>query len=92
MSRCVRRILPVFNRCVIFNTNDVSYHGHPDPLECPAEMTRKSIAIYYYTVGRPADDERDHGTIWRERPSFRSAPRAYSAALRRLVAALKSSG
>jgi 2OG-Fe(II) oxygenase superfamily len=92
MSRCVRRILPVFNRCVIFNTNDVSYHGHPDPLECPAEMTRKSVAIYYYTAGRPAAGERDHGTIWRERPSSRSALRAYSARLRRLVSALRSLG
>jgi hypothetical protein len=93
MSRCVRKILPVFNRCAIFNTNDVSYHGHPDPLECPPEMTRKSVAIYYYTDGRPTrDGERDHGTIWRERPSSRSEPAVYAGPLGRLVSTLRSSG
>jgi Rps23 Pro-64 3,4-dihydroxylase Tpa1-like proline 4-hydroxylase len=93
MRRCVCKVLPVFNRCVIFNTNDVSYHGHPDRLECPPEMTRKSVAIYYYTDGRPTHDgERDHGTIWRERPTSRSERRPSAGPLRRLVSALKSPG
>jgi 2OG-Fe(II) oxygenase superfamily len=91
MIHCVRRVLPIFNRCVIFTTNDVSYHGHPDRLECPPELTRKSIAVYYYTDGRPtSDSERDHGTIWRELPSCRPAPNAQANPLRRLAAALRS--
>ena len=48
MSECKAKILPVFNRLVIFNTNETSYHGHPDPLNCPEGWTRKSIALYYY--------------------------------------------
>lgn len=49
MTRCVKRISPVFNRCVIFKTDSDSFHGHPDKLKCPEHMTRKSIALYYFT-------------------------------------------
>ena len=69
MSECVERILPVFNRCVIFNTSDFSYHGHPDPLTCPDGWTRKSLAVYYYTNGRPQEEQSDiHCTIFKRRP------------------------
>ncbi len=51
-SRCVTKILPLFNRLVIFSTTDDSWHGHPDPLQCPEERSRKSLALYYYTYGR----------------------------------------
>lgn len=50
MKGCVRSILPVFNRCVIFNTDPDSYHGHPDPMTCPEGTFRRSIALYYYTI------------------------------------------
>lgn len=49
VTRCVQRIAPIFNRCVIFTTHEHSFHGHPRPLACPAAMTRKSLALYYYT-------------------------------------------
>jgi len=52
-KQCRRKILPVFNRCVVFSTTETSYHGHPHPLTCPEGRTRKSIALYYYTNGRP---------------------------------------
>jgi hypothetical protein len=67
MTRCERRILPVFNRTVVFNTTDTSYHGHPTPLACPAGTTRRSLSFYYYTNGRP-EEERSapHDTIFRK--------------------------
>lgn len=49
MKGVVQKIAPIFNRCVIFNTNEDSYHGLPDPILCPEDMTRKSIALYYFT-------------------------------------------
>ncbi|HEY8938017.1 MAG TPA: 2OG-Fe(II) oxygenase [Cyclobacteriaceae bacterium] len=49
MTRCVERIQPRFNRCVIFNTNETSYHGCPEVLRGPEGFSRKSIALYYYT-------------------------------------------
>lgn len=48
MKGCVRSIAPAFNRAVIFRTIEGSFHGHPDPLTCPAERSRKSIAFYLF--------------------------------------------
>lgn len=50
MKACERKVLPVFNRCVVFNTDADSYHGHPEPMTCPEGRFRRSIALYYYTV------------------------------------------
>lgn len=52
-TRCVTRIIPVFNRAVIFQTSDISYHGIPTPIACPEGEGRKSIAIYYIADPRP---------------------------------------
>jgi len=49
MTKCVQRISPILNRCVIFNTDANSFHGVPTPLNCPIDMTRNSLALYYYT-------------------------------------------
>jgi hypothetical protein len=53
MTRCVQKILPLFNRAVIFDTGDGSFHGHPDALRCPSGEARKSLAVYYLTAPRP---------------------------------------
>jgi 2-oxoglutarate-Fe(II)-dependent oxygenase superfamily protein len=50
MHGCARRIAPVFNRAAIFNTDETSFHGYPAPITCPVEVTRKSLALYYFTV------------------------------------------
>ncbi len=69
MTRCEKKILPIFNRCVIFNTTDFSYHGHPEPLTCPEGQTRKSLALYYYSNGRPAQEASNaHSTMFKARP------------------------
>lgn len=56
MSKSVTKILPVFNRLAMFSTTDYSWHGHPDPLTCPPDRSRRSLALYYYTNGRPAEE------------------------------------
>lgn len=43
-------VQPVMARAVIFNTSLDSYHGHPEPLACPPDRDRRSIATYYYTA------------------------------------------
>jgi hypothetical protein len=69
MTKCVDKIPPAFNRLVIFNTTEVSNHGHPEPLACPLDRTRKSIALYYYTNGRPESERvAPHSTIFKARP------------------------
>jgi Rps23 Pro-64 3,4-dihydroxylase Tpa1-like proline 4-hydroxylase len=59
------RYAPSFNRCVIFETNEISFHGHPKPLKTPQGVSRKSIATYYYTKNRPAHEIAEgHNTIY----------------------------
>lgn len=49
MQRCERRIAPVGNRLLLFTTADDSFHGHPEPLRCPEDSARQSMALYYFT-------------------------------------------
>uniref|UniRef100_A0A6C0L6Z0 Prolyl 4-hydroxylase alpha subunit Fe(2+) 2OG dioxygenase domain-containing protein n=1 Tax=viral metagenome TaxID=1070528 RepID=A0A6C0L6Z0_9ZZZZ len=54
-----KKVLPIINRCVIFNTTSKSFHGHPERLCLPEGISRESIACYYYTknVNDPLDFE-----------------------------------
>jgi Rps23 Pro-64 3,4-dihydroxylase Tpa1-like proline 4-hydroxylase len=73
MSQAEVKILPLFNRCAIFSTTSWSYHGHPTPLSCPPDRTRKSIATYYYTNGRPENERTfSHSTLFK--PLSETAP------------------
>jgi hypothetical protein len=65
MSRCVRKVAPTFNRCVIFTTGADAYHGHPDPLATPDGMTRKSLAVYFFSRAPRAAAR---ATAYRPRP------------------------
>jgi hypothetical protein len=68
MTRCERKVAPLFNRMMVFGTTDFTYHGHPEPLQCPEGMTRKSMALYYFSNGRPAEEiSGEHSTLFRER-------------------------
>lgn len=60
-------IPPKFNRAVIFSTGDLSFHGHPNPLQCPQGMSRKSIALYYLSHPR-------EGIMNRERARYVARP------------------
>ena len=69
MTACGAKISPIFNRTAVFNTTDTSFHGHPHPLACPPEMSRRSISMYYYTNGRPeAERSAPHDTIFKDLP------------------------
>lgn len=49
---------PVLNRTAIFRTNETSWHGHPRPLACPEDASRRSVAVYYYTDWPDALEQR----------------------------------
>jgi Rps23 Pro-64 3,4-dihydroxylase Tpa1-like proline 4-hydroxylase len=74
MTECKKKIPPIFGRCVIFSTTDFANHGHPDPLNCPEGITRKSLALYYYSNGRPSNETagKHYSTLFRRRPGERS--------------------
>ena len=67
MSMCVKKILPIFNRAVIFNITSDAYHGHPGPLKSPEGIDRLSFALYYFTKERPIEELTDpHMAVWKE--------------------------
>lgn len=47
-----------FNRAVIFDTTQNSWHGLPKALTCPEGIYRKSMAIYYLVDTEPETDVR----------------------------------
>ena len=53
---------PVFNKLVIFETSDRSWHGHPKLLTCPEGVYRKSITWYFYSKERPQHHASDRET------------------------------
>jgi hypothetical protein len=78
MARCAAKYPPLLNHALVFTTDQRSLHGFPDPLICPQGESRKSLALYYYTVeqgrkvaghstdyfARPQDGWRKSAMIW----------------------------
>jgi hypothetical protein len=67
----VTTIAPLYNRAVIFETTEWSWHGFPRitlPDDARA-LSRKSVALYFYTTNRPAEELADtHSTIYVDQP------------------------
>lgn len=64
-KRFLTRYAPSFNRCVIFETNEHSFHGHPKPLNTPQGINRKSLAVYYYTKNRAVSETApEHNSVF----------------------------
>ena len=65
---CEKKIEPLFNRLIIFDTHDFSYHGLPDPINFPKKHPRRSVILYYYTKeSRPKDKTKflkPHSALW----------------------------
>ena len=74
MTECIRKIEPNFNTMAIFSTTSKSFHGNPEVIRCEEGNSRKSIAMYYYTNGRPQHEVEefleDHSTIFKARENL----------------------
>jgi Rps23 Pro-64 3,4-dihydroxylase Tpa1-like proline 4-hydroxylase len=75
MTGAVKVIAPLANRLVVFSTTDTSYHGHPEPLACPRDVNRRSMAWYYYSAVRPGEVRKPHTTLFQQRPGERLSSR-----------------
>ena len=66
VRRLEQSYLPIYNRCVIFETNDFSYHGY-SKIKVPEGISRNSFYTYYYT---PLGDykRKFHDTVFKARP------------------------
>jgi Rps23 Pro-64 3,4-dihydroxylase Tpa1-like proline 4-hydroxylase len=74
MKSCKKKISPMLNNCVIFRTDKESNHGFPDPITCPSDVKRKSIAIYYYVKEKnilpiTIKKRKLFHAVWKKRPN-----------------------
>jgi hypothetical protein len=61
----VKSVEPIFNRCLIFEVTDTSYHGLPVPVACPPGQTRNSFAVYYHTAAPAGNgDTKAHTSVY----------------------------
>jgi Rps23 Pro-64 3,4-dihydroxylase Tpa1-like proline 4-hydroxylase len=71
VKHCAEEFDPILNRCVIFETNEISFHGVV-PVSPYALAPRKSFATYYYTREAPSHWKGiSHSTIFKARPEER---------------------
>ncbi len=83
-KRKIENIAPIFNRAVLFETNEISYHGHPLPLRVPEDKTRNSLAMYYYTSDRP-EVAAEHNTLYVQTTGLRGRAKSLATAFGALV-------
>jgi Rps23 Pro-64 3,4-dihydroxylase Tpa1-like proline 4-hydroxylase len=68
VKKCEAVLEPIFNRCVIFQTSEISFHGVV-PVAPSAPLPRKSFAAYYYTREAPENwTGVGHSTVFKARP------------------------
>lgn len=48
-AQCMTMVENKFNRAVLFDTTQNSWHGLPGDLSCPHSVMRQSLAVYYVT-------------------------------------------
>jgi Rps23 Pro-64 3,4-dihydroxylase Tpa1-like proline 4-hydroxylase len=64
-------LLPISNRCAVFRTSELSFHG-VEKICCPEAFARRSFAAYYYTQkAAPGWNGKRHSTVFRARPEER---------------------
>tara|TARA_A100001011_G_scaffold400590_1_gene516598 strand:+ start:943 stop:1722 length:780 start_codon:yes stop_codon:yes gene_type:complete len=57
-GKLYKEIMPKFNRAVIFDTTQNSWHGLPNPINCPDKQYRKSLAVYYLIEPKKSTNKR----------------------------------
>jgi DNA topoisomerase IB len=68
VKHCAASFSPVLNRCVMFATSDISFHG-VTAVTSPTGIARKSFAIYLYSKDPAAAMSEEHySTIFKARP------------------------
>lgn len=65
-TECAAAIKPQFNRCVLFISNTISYHGYSQ-IKCPGLVTRKSF--YFYFFSQPEKKILFHDTVFTTPPN-----------------------
>lgn len=60
ITKCIAKTDIKFNRAILFKTNDISWHGLPDKIQCPENIFRKSLAYYYVSPLNTLKNENEY--------------------------------
>ncbi len=66
VTKCIQSLQPQFNTCVLFECNEISYHGYNE-ITCPENITRKSFYLYFFS--QPANQLSFHDTMFKPTPA-----------------------
>lgn len=69
MSKCIVKSPVQFNTALIFKTTEKSWHGMPEPIKCPEDIYRKTLA-YYYLI--PLENESDSDKLGSSKSGYRT--------------------
>jgi Rps23 Pro-64 3,4-dihydroxylase Tpa1-like proline 4-hydroxylase len=47
LIKCANKVLPIFNRMIIFSCTDYSWHGNPHPVKCEGDEKRIFFTLSY---------------------------------------------
>lgn len=89
-TSCQKKVLPTYNRMTIFSTTSSSYHGHPEPLNCPEDKQRLSLALYYYTANNiEGQANHNHSTLFLNENGTIEEPKYNSSVIERFKSKVK---
>jgi dTDP-glucose 4,6-dehydratase len=69
MKNCIVKSPVKFNTALIFKTNNISWHGLPEPIKCPDGLLRKSLAYYYIS---PIISDRSNEKVGNDGSGYRT--------------------
>lgn len=64
-EKVIQSVPSMFNRAIIWRYHKRGFHGAPDPMMCPPEMTRNSFRLFYYiSDAQFREDDRPHRSLY----------------------------
>ena len=78
ISECKVKSYVKFNSAIVFQTNEISWHGLPEKIMCPEGVYRKSLAYYYIsqlTSKHSKNKIGNNGSGYRTKATFVKRPK-----------------
>lgn len=64
-NQTIQSISPMYNRAVIWRYHKKGFHGYPDPIQCPAHLSRNTFRLFYYVSNGEFDNkDRPHRSLY----------------------------
>lgn len=89
MKSLDKEVMCQFNRMVMFETSEISYHGYSKKLICPDEVSRRSFYAYFYTNEREGAAAY-HDTVFRARPDDKATKKVVTSIKEKLKNTVKA--